>query len=88
MCGIAGVVGPAANAARGAVEAMATALMHRGPDSGGFFLDTNVALASRRLRIVDIAGSHQPMLSANGKQALVFNGEIYGFQAIRKQFSE
>lgn len=70
------------------VEAMATALIHRGPDSAGAWADaeTGVALGFRRLAILDLSpNGHQPMLSPCGRFVLVFNGEIYNFRNLRRQ---
>ncbi len=52
---------------------------HRGPDEGGQFLQPGVALAHRRLSIIDLSSGQQPMHSANGDITVVFNGEIYNF---------
>lgn len=65
---------------------MAHALHHRGPDDGGFLLDGAVALAHRRLSIIDLTeGGHQPMLTADRRHAIVFNGEIYNFVELREE---
>lgn len=68
---------------------MAEKLRHRGPDEQGQFLsgDARCALAFRRLAIIDPAGSHQPMTSADGRFTIVFNGEIYNFRELRKELS-
>lgn len=58
-------------------------LVHRGPDDSGLYRDRGVVLGHRRLSIIDIDGGHQPMLSADGKICLVFNGEIYNFRELR-----
>jgi asparagine synthase (glutamine-hydrolysing) len=58
---------------------------HRGPDDGGVYLSGAVALASRRLSIVDVEGGHQPVLSQDGRYAIVFNGEIYNHEEIRQK---
>lgn len=58
-------------------------IVHRGPDDEGFFVDGSVGLAMRRLSIIDLAGGHQPQISDNGHLAIVFNGEIYNFKALR-----
>jgi asparagine synthase (glutamine-hydrolysing) len=62
---------------------MSAALAHRGPDGEGEFIADGVGLAHRRLSIIDLEGGHQPMLSPQGV-VLVFNGEIYNFQEIRR----
>src|ERR1700682_1493129 len=88
MCGIAGILlTPAANPRRlAAIDAMAATLNHRGPDSGGIWLDRDggIALGHRRLAIVDLSDAgHQPMLSSDGKLVVTFNGEIYNFANLR-----
>src|ERR1700689_4767075 len=80
MCGIAGIIGRGATAE--VAQAMADRLAHRGPDGEGSWLGAGVALAHRRLAILDvsIAGA-QPMQF--GAHVLVYNGELYNFQALR-----
>ncbi len=66
---------------------MASTLRHRGPDDGGVWVDsdTGVALAHRRLSILDLSpAGHQPMVSASGRYVVAFNGEIYNFLEIRQ----
>jgi len=70
---------------------MASALHHRGPDDEGTWADAEVGLAlgHRRLAIVDLSHEgHQPMESADGRYVVVFNGEIYNFQALRGELAE
>ncbi|WP_375286941.1 XrtA/PEP-CTERM system amidotransferase [Sphingomonas sp.] len=85
MCGIAGLFHPGlpkpVDPAR--VRAMADALAHRGPDGSGVWTAPGVGLGHRRLSIIDVAGSPQPMASADGAITVVFNGEIYNFQELR-----
>jgi asparagine synthase (glutamine-hydrolysing) len=87
MCGIAGFWSSDARA-RDALPSMTGALSHRGPDSDGFYLDGPVGLGHRRLSIIDIEGSHQPLISADGAIALVFNGEIYNFRELRRSLAD
>jgi asparagine synthase (glutamine-hydrolysing) len=61
---------------------MAKALVHRGPDDEGLFVSPEVALAVRRLSIIDVAGGHQPMRSPSGR-VIAFNGEIYNHRELR-----
>ena len=68
------------------VEAMTRAITHRGPDDAGIHLHGAVALGFRRLSILDLAPSgHQPMVSADGRHVLVFNGEIYNYIELRNE---
>ncbi len=85
MCGIAGLfhLETAKPVAEGRVRAMADAQAHRGPDGSGVWTAPGVGLGHRRLSIIDVAGSQQPMLSTDGALAIVFNGEIYNFRDLR-----
>lgn len=83
MCGICGVVDFDAPVARETLERMSATLRHRGPDDDGFESRPPAALAFRRLSIIDLAGSHQPMSNEDETLWLVFNGEIYNFAALR-----
>jgi asparagine synthase (glutamine-hydrolysing) len=58
-------------------------IAHRGPDEDGFYIKENVALAMRRLAIIDLAGGQQPIFNADRTKAIIFNGEIYNFQQLR-----
>ena len=82
MCGIVGVVGSRAN--RELVEEMCATIVHRGPDSHGFYLRPGVALGMRRLSIIDLAGGDQPIHNENRTVWTVYNGEIYNFQSLCK----
>ena len=68
-----------------ALEAMMDAVYHRGPDEGGMYLDAQAALGFRRLRILDLEGSMQPMKNETGDKVLVFNGEIYNYRELREE---
>ena len=86
MCGIAGYVG---SGDQGELEAMVAAIAHRGPDHKGYLVRGNVALGHARLSIIDTsAGAHQPMLSSDERYAVVFNGEIYNFKALRSELEK
>ncbi len=65
------------------LEQMMGALAHRGPDQGKCWLSDHAALGFRRLAIIDPDGSVQPMVNESGDKVLVFNGEIYNYQALR-----
>lgn len=83
MCGIGGIVGRRPEKAT--LERMARAMVHRGPDDEGFFLDDEAGLVFRRLSIVDLTDGHQPMASADGLIQVVFNGEIYNHRELRRE---
>jgi len=84
MCGLAGFVGVGGNAE---LEAMAGAIVHRGPDSAGFHVEPNRALylAFRRLAVIDIAGGEQPMWNEDASVCVLFNGEIYNQAELRAE---
>jgi asparagine synthase (glutamine-hydrolysing) len=94
MCGLAGIFDrdcstPADVLARRA-DAMQRVLAHRGPDDQGVWTDpaAGVALAHRRLAIIDLASSgHQPMVSADGRFVIAYNGEVYNYRAIAKELA-
>lgn len=84
MCGIVGFAG---SDHRDAVIAMNARQVHRGPDDDGLFVDDGceLALAMRRLAIIDIAGGSQPMTDATGDFVIVFNGEIFNAPSLRAE---
>ena len=85
MCGIAGLRG---NFAQGTIAAMSARLAVRGPDSDGLFedRDAQVALAHRRLSIIDLSpAGHQPMTDGSGRFVLSYNGEIYNYATLREE---
>jgi asparagine synthase (glutamine-hydrolysing) len=69
---------------RETLVAMNRQIVHRGPDDDGFFVEENVGLAMRRLSIIDIQSGHQPLSNEEGNVWIVFNGEIYNHQDLRK----
>ena len=75
MCGLAGYLS-ATRLGDDVLAAMTTRLAHRGPDADGYYRDGPVALGHRRLSVIDIAGSPQPMSTPNGELTIIFNGEI------------
>ncbi|HNQ88851.1 MAG TPA: asparagine synthase (glutamine-hydrolyzing) [Verrucomicrobiota bacterium] len=85
MCGICGIwhFDPARPVDRDVLWAMTRTLVHRGPDEEGIHLEGPIGLGFRRLSIIDLAGSHQPMANEPQSVWIVFNGEIYNFQTLR-----
>lgn len=87
MCGIAGFIrscSPEADEIK--LQRMGEAIIHRGPDAGGEFLDDHIGLAHRRLSIIDLSSQgNQPMFSIDGRYVIVFNGEIYNFLELRAE---
>src|ERR1041384_1035624 len=82
MCGLAGYLS-ATRLGDDVLAAMTTRLAHRGPDADGYYRDGPVALGHRRLSVIDIAGSPQPMSTPDGELTIIFNGEIYNFRELR-----
>jgi asparagine synthase (glutamine-hydrolysing) len=80
MCGIVGIAGWPADSL---VRDMAKSLAHRGPDGEGFYFGDTASLGARRLSIIDVAGSNQPIWNESGRVVTVFNGEIYNYRALR-----
>ena len=89
MCGIAAIVGRDTPDLAGLVAAMTDSLVHRGPDDGATLVlqPDGVALGIRRLSILDIESGQQPMWDEEGRHAIVFNGEIYNYAALRSELS-
>src|SRR5882672_5779319 len=91
MCGIAGIIqrgGGNAEALRARARGMADCLRHRGPADEGVFVDAaaGVGLGFRRLAISDLSrAGAQPMTSATGRYTLIFNGEMYNFERLRRE---
>jgi asparagine synthase (glutamine-hydrolysing) len=86
MCGIAGIVGPHAQAeCLDIVGRMNRAIAHRGPDDEGCWAEDGFGFGMRRLSIIDLSGGHQPMWSQENRLGVVFNGEIYNYQRLRNR---
>jgi asparagine synthase (glutamine-hydrolysing) len=92
MCGIAGFIdspdvrtpfGP--EAAQALIREMCRVIRHRGPDDEGVLTEPGVAIGMRRLSIIDVSTGHQPIHNEDGSISIVFNGEIYNFQALRRE---
>jgi len=85
MCGICGIVDPEARPDREAVVRMRERLTHRGPDDEGLFERGPVALAARRLSIIDLERGHQPIAGDDGEVVAVQNGELYNHRELRAE---
>src|SRR6266852_131709 len=85
MCGICGIASPVGPPDPEQLAAMSASLVRRGPDSGGEHFDGPVAIAARRLSIIDLAGGDQPITSEDGSCTVVQNGEIYNFPDLRRE---
>lgn len=85
MCGIAGFYG---KGDKQILKKMSDAISYRGPDDEGFYVEGVVGLAQRRLAIIDLSpAGHQPMTGEDGSIEIVFNGEIYNFQELKKELT-
>ena len=88
MCGFAGFVGKVEDRETVLVNMMDT-IIHRGPDSAGKYVDEDAALGFRRLSIIDLSSvGDQPLYNEDKSMVLVFNGEIYNYQELRKELIE
>lgn len=87
MCGIAGIVRlDGAPVSSVLLRRMTDAIEHRGPDGEGHWVEENVGLGHRRLAIIDLSpAGHQPMISADHRYVLSYNGEIYNFRELRTE---
>jgi asparagine synthase (glutamine-hydrolysing) len=86
MCGICGII----NFDNRSVElkdlhAMNDQMAHRGPDDDGYYRDSNIGIAMRRLSIIDLEGGQQPLSNEDGSIWIVLNGEIYNYIELRKK---
>jgi asparagine synthase (glutamine-hydrolysing) len=86
MCGICGIfyTDRARRVERDTLTEMNERIVHRGPDDDGFFVDANVGLAMRRLSIIDIQTGHQPICNEDENVWIVYNGELYNHQELRR----
>lgn len=87
MCGIAGLVNlDGSPASPVTLRRMTDAIAHRGPDGDGHWVEGNVAIGHRRLAIIDLSpAGHQPMISADHRYVLSYNGEIYNYRELRTE---
>ena len=89
MCGLIGFLSAngAASAVKDDIEASLHDMRHRGPDEGGVWFDDDVVIGFRRLSIIDIDHSHQPLPYLDGRYWLIFNGEIYNYLELRERLT-
>jgi asparagine synthase (glutamine-hydrolysing) len=90
MCGLIGFLSADGNAAgaRADIEAALPQMRHRGPDEGGIWNDADAMIGFRRLSIIDIDHSHQPLPYLDGRYHLIFNGEIYNYLELRERLRD
>jgi asparagine synthase (glutamine-hydrolysing) len=89
VCGLIGFLAAAGDAPSVAddIEPALHDMRHRGPDEGGVWSDDDVAIGFRRLSIIDIEHSHQPLPWLGGRYHLIFNGEIYNYLELRERLA-
>lgn len=86
MCGFVGFVNNQSTEEKQTiVKQMADAIIHRGPDSEGYYCDDDIALGFRRLSIIDLAGGDQPIYNEDKSKVIVFNGEIYNYRELKEE---
>ena len=87
MCGITGLIHlDNAPVSPEFLQRMTNAIAHRGPDGEGQWIEGNVGIGHRRLSIIDLSpAGHQPMVSANHRYLLSYNGEVYNFRELRSE---
>ena len=87
MCGVAGLLHTdGVSASPVALQRMTDAIAHRGPDGQGHWVEGPVALGHRRLSIIDLSpAGHQPMVTADHRHVLSYNGEVYNFRELRAE---
>ena len=85
MCGFCGFVdNRKTKEKKQIIKKMADRIIHRGPDSDGYYCDNTVGLGFRRLAIIDLKGGDQPLYNETKTKLVFFNGEIYNYQSIRE----
>ena len=87
MCGITGFVNKEKDK-KDIIKKMADRIAHRGPDGEGYYIDDNIALAHRRLSIIDLSTGSQPMYNSDKSLVIVFNGEIYNFLELKDELKK
>lgn len=89
MCGITGIFSSKKiNKLQERVEAMNNSIIHRGPDAGDLFIDSNLAIGHRRLSIIDTSEhANQPMHTVSKQWSIVFNGEIYNYEELKEELN-
>ncbi|HNQ22741.1 MAG TPA: asparagine synthase (glutamine-hydrolyzing) [Phycisphaerae bacterium] len=89
MCGIFGIWhAEGAPIAPALADTMCLALQHRGPDHSGRYAEPGLLLGIDRLAILDRAGGNQPIQTADGSLVIVYNGELYNYQELRRELEE
>lgn len=85
MCGIAGFTHSNARFQPEILERALDAIRHRGPDQKGCFRSASVSMGAVRLKVIDLIGGDQPVMSEDHKHVIVFNGEVYNHLELRQE---
>ncbi len=85
MCGIAGFTHTKTPVPDGRIKQVTATIHHRGPDETGVWESATISLGAVRLSIIDLAGGDQPIVGEDGKSVIVFNGEIYNHDEVRRE---
>ena len=88
MCGIVGFTHKRRAPDSDRIRRAAATLRHRGPDQQGVFQSSLCSIGATRLKIIDLGSGDQPIVSEDGDVAVVFNGEIYNHQELRRQLEQ
>lgn len=87
MCGLCGFTGELVDRET-YLRQMTEKIIHRGPDSDGFYTDADIVMGFRRLSIIDLGAGDQPLYNEDKTLVLTFNGEIYNYKALRAELLE
>ena len=87
MCGLCGFTGELVDKET-YLRQMTEKIIHRGPDSDGFYTDADIAMGFRRLSIIDLGAGNQPLYNEDKTLVLTFNGEIYNYKSLRAELLE
>src|SRR5579872_2810039 len=87
MCGFTGWFDPQPQQPE-ILQKMTRALAHRGPDGEGIYCKGPIGLGHRRLAVIDLAASVQPMASQGGRYVLAYNGELYNYRELRRELED
>src|SRR5674536_169010 len=88
MCGIAGLISGHKVEYNRILNDMVDSIKHRGPDDTGFYIDDHIGLGHARLSIIDPQNGKQPTTNEGESLVVIFNGEIFNFQTLRRDLSE
>jgi asparagine synthase (glutamine-hydrolysing) len=87
MCGFVGYISKEKDKNQ-TIKKMGDLIAHRGPDSEGYYCDDTIALGFRRLSIIDLKSGSQPIYNEDKTKVIIFNGEIYNFETLRKELKK